>query len=94
MYIYYVVHSDRISVHINITMHFSNFYRTWHTVVDAFIYMTVGALDLETGSTKNYAAQRPGPWDRDSNSVWQAIYLPTYRRIYNIISVYRVQCVL
>lgn len=47
---------------------YTNFYRTWYTVVNAFIYMTVGALDLETGSTKNYTAQRPGPWDRDSNS--------------------------
>lgn len=33
--------------------------------------MTVGALDLETGSTKNYTAQRP--WDRDSNSGWRYI---------------------
>lgn len=36
--------------------------------------MMVGALDLETGSTDNYTAQRPGPWDRDSNSGWRYIF--------------------
>lgn len=56
-------------------MHSSNFYRTWHTVVNAFIYMTVGALDFRNGVNQElYIAQRPGPWDRDSNIVAGDIY--------------------
>lgn len=70
----------------NITVHFSNFYRTWHTDVNnAFIYMMVGALDLETRSTKNYTAQIPGPWDRDSNSGWRYILCNVcYSKILNV----------
>lgn len=45
-----------------------------HSVVNAFIYMTVGALDFKTGSSKNDTAQRPGPWDRDSIIVADNIF--------------------
>ncbi len=44
----------------NITVHSSNFYRTWHRVVNAFIYMTVGALDLENGVNEELYCSETG----------------------------------
>lgn len=65
-----------------------------HSCVNAFcLYMTVGALDLETGSTKNFTAQRPGPWDRDSNSglrlyIHNILYNVCYSKIYYVANVH------